>query len=44
VFSAAGLARLVTLHTSGRRDFSPTLWSLLMLEGFLARRNLAPPR
>ncbi len=43
VFAPAGLARLVELHLAGRRDFSPTLWSLLMLEGFLARRRLAPP-
>jgi asparagine synthase (glutamine-hydrolysing) len=43
VFSPAGLERLVRLHLSGRRDFSPTVWSLLMLEGFLARRSLAPP-
>jgi asparagine synthase (glutamine-hydrolysing) len=43
VFAPAGLARLVELHLAARRDFSPTLWSLLMLEGFLARRRLAPP-
>jgi asparagine synthase (glutamine-hydrolysing) len=43
VFAPAGLARLVELHLAARRDFSPTLWSLLMLEGFLARRRLDPP-
>jgi asparagine synthase (glutamine-hydrolysing) len=39
IFGQQGLERLVRLHVSGRRDFSPTLWSLLMLEGFLVRRG-----
>jgi asparagine synthase (glutamine-hydrolysing) len=42
IFDAAGIARLVNLHVSGRREYSPTLWSLLMLEGFLARRGSLP--
>jgi asparagine synthase (glutamine-hydrolysing) len=35
IFERRGLEQLVTRHLSGQRDFSPGLWSLLMLEGFL---------
>lgn len=35
LFQRGGLAKMVELHLSGRRDFSPGIWSLLMLEGFL---------
>jgi asparagine synthase (glutamine-hydrolysing) len=35
IFERRGLEQLVTRHLSGQRDFSPGIWSLLMLEGFL---------
>ncbi|MBN8279086.1 MAG: amidotransferase 1, exosortase A system-associated [Gammaproteobacteria bacterium] len=35
IFSQEGLRTLVDGHLSGRRDYSPGIWSLLMLEGFL---------
>jgi asparagine synthase (glutamine-hydrolysing) len=35
IFDRAGLQQLVTRHLSGQRDYSPGIWSLLMLEGFL---------
>ncbi len=36
-FEPAALDRLVRQHVSGRRDYSATLWSLLMLDAFLRR-------
>jgi asparagine synthase (glutamine-hydrolysing) len=42
IFDQAGLTRLVNRHISGQREYSPTLWSLLMLEGFLARLGNLP--
>jgi asparagine synthase (glutamine-hydrolysing) len=36
IFDPATLARFVDDHQSGRRDYSATLWSLLMFDGFLA--------
>jgi asparagine synthase (glutamine-hydrolysing) len=35
IFDRRGLQQLVAQHLSGQRDYSPGLWSLLMLEGFL---------
>jgi asparagine synthase (glutamine-hydrolysing) len=35
IFDRRGLRQLVTQHLSGQRDYSPGIWSLLMLEGFL---------
>jgi asparagine synthase (glutamine-hydrolysing) len=35
VFAPESLDRLVHEHQSGRRDWSPALWALLMLDGFL---------
>lgn len=40
IFDRRGLQSLVNRHLSGQRDFSPGIWSLLMLEGFL--RSPAP--
>ncbi|WP_024326778.1 XrtA/PEP-CTERM system amidotransferase [Thioalkalivibrio sp. AKL19] len=37
IFNMDYLKTLVDQHTSGARDHSPALWSLLMFEGFLAR-------
>ena len=37
LFDMARMARLVDEHTSGARDHSAALWSLLMFEGFLRR-------
>ncbi|WP_018950564.1 XrtA/PEP-CTERM system amidotransferase [Thioalkalivibrio sp. ALMg11] len=37
IFDMDYLKTLVDQHTSGARDHSPVLWSLLMFEGFLAR-------
>ncbi len=39
VFDMDLLARLVTDHQSGRRDYSAPLWTLMMFEAFL-KRNL----
>ena len=38
-FRPESLRRLVDEHHSGRRDHSAVLWSLLMFDGFLARRE-----
>ncbi|MSR08192.1 MAG: amidotransferase 1, exosortase A system-associated [Gammaproteobacteria bacterium] len=35
IFERRGLEQMVSQHLSGQRDFSPGIWSLLMLEGFL---------
>ena len=35
VFDPEALDRLVREHQSGKRDWSPILWALLMFEGFL---------
>ncbi|WP_018951560.1 XrtA/PEP-CTERM system amidotransferase [Thioalkalivibrio sp. AKL12] len=40
VFDMDYLKTLVDQHTSGARDHSPALWSLLMFEGFLARSTV----
>ena len=36
IFSPQSLDRLVAEHQSGKRDWSPVLWALLMFDGFLA--------
>lgn len=38
-FDAGVLERLLRQHASGRRDFSATLWKLLMLDAFLRRHQ-----
>jgi asparagine synthase (glutamine-hydrolysing) len=38
-FDRAYLQRLVDDHTSGKRDYSQPLWSLMMFEAFLRRVN-----
>ena len=48
-FDRAYLQRLVDDHTSGRRDYSQPLWSLMMFEAFLRKvnaggANVAPPQ
>lgn len=35
IFDADYLRRIVSEHTSGRRDHSPVMWALLMFDGFL---------
>ena len=35
VFAPESLDRLVNEHQSGKRDWSPVLWALLMFDGFL---------
>ena len=45
VFDAGVLENLVQAHCAGRRDYAPTLWALLMFEGFLQSLEAdAPPR
>ena len=39
LFEAATLRRMVDAHMSSRRDFSDSLWSLLMFEAFLRGRE-----
>jgi asparagine synthase (glutamine-hydrolysing) len=39
IFDPAVLAKIVADHQSGRRDYSATLWSLLMFDGFLQREG-----
>ena len=41
LFEPAMLARMVTDHQSGRRDYSAPLWTLLMFDGFLANQGHA---
>jgi asparagine synthase (glutamine-hydrolysing) len=36
-FSPAMLRRLFSDHVSGRREYTPVLWALLMFDGFLGR-------
>jgi asparagine synthase (glutamine-hydrolysing) len=49
-FDRAYLQRMVDDHTSGKRDYSQPLWSLMMFEAFLRKVNAgaglepAPPR
>ena len=38
LFNPQVLDRLIAEHQSGKRDHSPSLWSLLMFDGFLARQ------
>ena len=42
-FDRGYLQRLVDDHTSGRRDYSQPLWSLMMFEAFLRKVNAAGP-
>ncbi len=37
VFDRSALAGVVDAHQSGRRDFSPLIWALLMFESFMAK-------
>jgi asparagine synthase (glutamine-hydrolysing) len=37
IFNADALRGVVKAHVSGRRNYTPVIWSLLMLEGFLKR-------
>lgn len=39
VFDPARLHQIVDDHQSGQRDYSATLWSLLMFDGFLKKKN-----
>ncbi len=39
VFDPARLHQIVDDHQSGQRDYSATLWSLLMFDGFLKKQN-----
>lgn len=39
IFERRALKGMISLHLAGRRDYSPGLWSLLMLEGFLRRKS-----
>jgi asparagine synthase (glutamine-hydrolysing) len=39
VFDRARLRQIVDDHQSGRRDYSATLWSLLMFDGFLQKHG-----
>jgi asparagine synthase (glutamine-hydrolysing) len=39
IFERGELERMVEAHQSGRRDFASPIWTLLMLEGFLARQG-----
>ena len=41
VFDRARLRQIVDDHQSGRRDYSATLWSLLMFDGFLQKHGAA---
>ncbi|MBS0366435.1 MAG: amidotransferase 1, exosortase A system-associated [Proteobacteria bacterium] len=43
VFQPRVLSTLADEHSSGRRDHSAALWSLLMFDGFLARHAAAEP-
>jgi asparagine synthase (glutamine-hydrolysing) len=37
IFDADALRSIVQSHVSGRRNYTPVIWSLLMFEGFLKR-------
>ena len=39
VFDRARLRQIVDDHQAGRRDYSATLWSLLMFDGFLQKHG-----
>ncbi|WP_372620656.1 asparagine synthase (glutamine-hydrolyzing) [Falsiroseomonas sp.] len=41
LFDVGALGRLADEHTSGRFDHAQAIWQLLVLEGFLARQDLA---
>ena len=38
IFSSSALSRLHSEHRSGKRDWSPVLWALLMFSGFLEQQ------
>lgn len=40
IFDPARLRQIVNDHQSGRRDYSATLWSLLMFDGFLQKHGV----
>ena len=42
LFEARYLEHLVDAHSSGRRDYSSPLWTLLMFEAFLRKSGLGP--
>jgi asparagine synthase (glutamine-hydrolysing) len=42
LFEQGYLTHLVDAHSSGRRDYSSPLWSLLMFEAFLRKVGVAP--
>ncbi|WP_291298716.1 asparagine synthase (glutamine-hydrolyzing) [Elioraea sp.] len=42
-FDQAALTRLIDEHASGRRDHAQPLWTLLMIEGFLAGTEAEQP-
>jgi asparagine synthase (glutamine-hydrolysing) len=44
IVEPSALESLVAEHGSGRRDHSQILWTLLMLDAFLARHHIAPSR
>jgi asparagine synthase (glutamine-hydrolysing) len=44
LFDLAALGRLADEHASGRFDHAQAIWQLLVLEGFLARQDLAAER
>jgi asparagine synthase (glutamine-hydrolysing) len=39
IFDPAMLSRMVDDHQSGRRDYSASLWALLMFDGFLRKQT-----
>lgn len=42
-FNLAEISRLIDQHTTGTRDHSRALWTLLMFEGFLSQVHFAVP-
>jgi len=42
LFAPEGLDRLVTEHQSGKRDWTASLWALLMFDGFLESSEAIP--
>jgi asparagine synthase (glutamine-hydrolysing) len=42
IFNPAYLRHLVDAHQSGARDYSASLWAIVMFEAFLRRLQSAP--
>ena len=42
LFNREYLEHLVTAHQSGRRDYSASIWTILMFEAFLRRQEASP--